>query len=232
MSQALCISSNILKDYTLNEKSLLHINYPVGRLASLQTQLLDRKDCETDPTQLQLIPYITLYDPNICCFFIYQRGQKGTEDRLHGRCSMGLGGHIEVQPHAFGDDLLTVIAKETARELEEETGLTEQDIPLKKILDNLLSDNFGMIYSHGSEVDRVHLGISMIFHVNYQDVRKTEDNVISKGEWLTLGEIYQKIADSEIEVENWTKIVLETISSHLNLNFEVNHAVERIQIAS
>lgn len=220
MSLALVIqTTDLFKNELPPEDVLIAINNP-AKVFRQPTYLLERSVCETDQNYLQIIPYITLYDPNICCFFIYQRGAKGGEDRLHGRCSMGLGGHVEVQPKEHDqDDFINILTLEASRELFEETGLTVEDVPLEKIKQALMEENFGLIHCRQTDVDKVHLGLSLVFQVDHTRVAKTEENVISKGEWLTVGEIYQKALSGEIELENWTKIVLQTINLQQELGF-------------
>lgn len=220
MTLALSIlTADIFGNEVPADTALITIQNP-SRIFNKTTALLQRSDCESDLNYLQIIPYITLYDPNICCFFIYQRGNKGGEDRLHGRCSLGLGGHVEVQPKENDpDDFINILTLETSRELFEETGLTVDDIPLDKIKNAFLEENFGLIHCRQTNVDKVHLGLSLVFQVDHSLVTKTEENVISKGQWLTIGEIYEKAFSGEIELESWSKIVLQTINLQQNLGF-------------
>lgn len=57
---------------------------------------LERDQAEHDETHLQLIPYLVLHDAagHLWC---YQR--KGGDTRLQGRCSCGVGGHVDAEDH-------------------------------------------------------------------------------------------------------------------------------------
>lgn len=220
MSQALCIKTESLFGEHIPEDNAQITFKDPSKLFQKETFLIDRKICEKDQSYLQVIPYVTLYDPNICCFFIYQRGESGGEKGLHGRCSVGLGGHVELVPeNGNAQSFIDVLATEASRELEEETGLTTEDIPLDKIKRALAEENFGLIHARATDVDKVHLGLSLVFNVDHSRVTKTEENVISKGEWLTFGEIYEKALSNEIELETWSKMVLQTINLRDNLKF-------------
>lgn len=220
MSKALCIKTESLFGEHIPEDNAQITFKDPSKLFQKETFLIEREICEKDQSYLQVIPYITLYDPSICCFFIYQRGASGGENRLHGRCSIGLGGHVEAIPENGNiDSFIDILATEASRELEEETGLTLEDVPLDKIKRAFFEENFGLIHCRITEVDKVHLGLSLIFNVDYCRVTKTEENVISKGDWLTIGEIYEKAVNKEIELETWSKMVLHAINLRDNLNF-------------
>src|SRR6056297_968979 len=55
-----------------------------------------RSDVEQDPSWLQLIPYCLLID-DASRVFCYRRHKDGGESRLHEKCSVGIGGHINPQ---------------------------------------------------------------------------------------------------------------------------------------
>lgn len=75
----------------------------------------ERALAETDSSLKQLIPYCVLRNER-GDFFVYER--KGSEQRLHGLCSFGIGGHINTDDG--GTDLYSIIATGAVRELLEE----------------------------------------------------------------------------------------------------------------
>ena len=95
----------------------------VGRiLAGLtaRVHLARRGDVEEDPSLLQPIPYIVLMrdgdvGPEV---FTYTRLTGGGESRLHGKVSVGVGGHMNRLFDHLG--LMNMVAEEAGRELEEE----------------------------------------------------------------------------------------------------------------
>lgn len=205
-----------LGDNKLNQGK--HIHEDGNDLLKFIPRLVDRSICEQDASTLQIIPYVTLAylkddgsnipspaDPDTK-FFIYTRGEAGNEGRLHGKCSLGLGGHIEEGP----TDTKTfekVIIDATLRELNEEVGLELDGFEAESdfcILGNLFFDS-------SDPVGLVHLGLSITLFVNPDDLKSREDGVITKGQWLTLSEIQelQNNCNDPIILENWSKMYLE-----------------------
>ncbi|MFN8620509.1 MAG: NUDIX hydrolase [Chloroflexota bacterium] len=70
-----------------------------------------RGDCETDPTWKQVIPYLVVLDRG--ALFLMKRTRAGSDERLHERWSIGVGGHVN--PDDGGVD--GGIAREWAEEL-------------------------------------------------------------------------------------------------------------------
>lgn len=180
-----------------------------SKLFTLTPFLVERDLCETDESLLQIIPYITLFDPGSEQIFIYTRGKQNGDSRLTGKCSVGLGGHIELAP-SDTMNFLEVIIRETARELIEETTLTEDDFD--RLVDiigfTLKSGNFKLIYSDIDAVSRVHLGLTFVYNTNSRTLTGDEENVITEENWQTLSEIHELASNGSIELEHWSKIIL------------------------
>ena len=76
---------------------------------------LDRPVAEMDGTHKQLIPYVVVRDGER--IFLMQRTEAGGDARLHGKASIGVGGHLN--PVDEGEDALMVgLRREWAEELE------------------------------------------------------------------------------------------------------------------
>ena len=190
-------------------------------LLKLTPTLVNREICETDTSSLQVIPYVTLVslidngDENIdispsnpdAKFFVYTRGKGGNEGRLHGKCSVGLGGHIEDAPT---DEILfdQVIAQCIYKELMEEVGL---EIPVFK--DVCAVANHGELFLDlTNEVGSVHIALSLTLFVSPLDLNETEANVITKGQWLTLSEIKELMSAQEdpLILEDWSMMYFQS----------------------
>jgi predicted NUDIX family phosphoesterase len=75
---------------------------------------LDRSIAEMDPTHKQLIPYVVVRDGER--IFLMHRTDAGGDARLHGKASIGVGGHLN--PVDDGDDpLMAGLRREWAEEL-------------------------------------------------------------------------------------------------------------------
>lgn len=182
-------------------------------LLNFETQLTAREFCENDENYLQLLPYITLRDPDTNKVFMYQRGKKGGEAKLHGNHSIGLGGHIEeaVWP---GTTLKEVIIDCIARELQEEVGL-KTDGPFSSFYREMLTDTFDKgfygLYDPTNPVGRVHLGLWMVLDVKPSELGDRELDVINDPRWVSVEELKTLNEDGEIVLENWSILALDTL---------------------
>lgn len=121
-------------------------------LVSLAPVWLPRSQAETDPEFLQWIPYALLLDPQDR---IAAYPRKGSETRLHGVWSLGVGGHVNPVdgPASTADrarlhDWPALLRNGLRRELHEEyPGLAPRSI-----------DFLGLIHESRTPVGRVHLG--------------------------------------------------------------------------
>lgn len=157
---------------------------------STPVALYDRKHCETDENLLQLLPYIVVRNRN-GHVLRYFRGKGGTEDRLHSKISIGLGGHIETVPNA--GNLFDHCKADAMRELEEEIGVRPDKIEFVRLVFN------------PTGVNRVHLGILGVAIID-TDALTLETGVIEDAEFvdpkiLTNSQDYNRC-------EEWSKAAL------------------------
>lgn len=166
-----------------------------------------RDDIETDPSFLQLIPYIVLVDAETEELFTYTRGKKGTENRLHDKVALGLGGHVETEP---GDELPleTLLAQDALRELEEEVGIKPvfSDLTLMR---HLMHSAGMVLYTEAAAVDCVHLGIAVLFPIDRKRLGTAEHRVIENGKWMTLEALLDDVTNGKINAENWTRLLAD-----------------------
>lgn len=135
---------------------------------------------------LQLLPYVAIKCGNE--YLTYNR--KGSEDRLHGKCSMGFGGHVELQD--IRDTVEHTIAITAVRELAEELGLKA---PL------VLTGDY--IYSDYDNVSQVHLGVVVLVEIDDKSLIKPDELEVINPEWKTLNSIRGRL-DS---YEKWSQIL-------------------------
>jgi predicted NUDIX family phosphoesterase len=163
------------------------------------TIFLDREIAEKDSSYKQLIPYIVLASSE--GIFTYKRSQKSGEEKLRGKWSLGIGGHINDTDYKEIDQNHSGIATYVEglyRELEEEL----------EILTGFDDRILGAIYDETTEVGRVHFGIVHLFVLNEPRV-KIKDETISDAVFLNLGTLVQ-YKDS---FENWSQFVIDYLSS-------------------
>ena len=155
---------------------------------------LDRDFAEEAPQYKQLISYCVLKDgDNI---FRYQRTKKGGESRLHGKWSIGVGGHInpvDVQNTNFQDTYLAALK----RELGEEVGIEGE------FRNNIL----GCIYDDSTPVGRVHFGIVHLLELEPGFHLHIRDEALDNGQFIPLAYLKNHIED----FENWSRLVLKNL---------------------
>jgi predicted NUDIX family phosphoesterase len=180
-------------------------------LSTVQDFLMSRKEAEKNDNFLQLIPYVIIVRQaqddkgNVRHEVLsYMRGQKGNENRLHGRVSIGIGGHIE-EESSDDKDIWTVIKEAAEREIKEETGF---DIAFKEAGD--LRDRTHIFYQPIEEVASVHLALGIIVDVTgiENKAQENDEEGIIKPTWKTMKELYDGHCSGEFELEYWSLSVV------------------------
>jgi predicted NUDIX family phosphoesterase len=93
-----------------DDETLAGLRGAVGR----HGRYLDRPLAESDPTHKQLIPYVVVRNGE--SVFLMHRTDAGGDPRLHGKASIGVGGHLN--PVDEGEDaLMAGLRREWAEEL-------------------------------------------------------------------------------------------------------------------
>ena len=150
-----------------------------------------RGDMEEDPSYKQLIGYVLLKDSNTNEVLVYKRLVGGGEARLHGKASVGIGGHMnEVE----GKTIFEMLKINAARELNEEVGVSEEEA-----LNNL--HFIGLINDDKTEVGQVHIGVVYECKVDKNLVEvKEDDTLVIK--WMSGDE-----AKAEENYETWSEFL-------------------------
>lgn len=114
-----------------------------------------RAEVEDDPTMLQVIPYSYVYGwkPQV---LVYRRTKKGNESRLHGKFSIGVGGHINPIDNQ-GEQIFKLAA---LREIKEEFLFAGESTRTMSIMDFTLR---GFIRRTDTPVNAVHFGLVYAF---------------------------------------------------------------------
>ena len=149
-----------------------------------------RGDMEKDPGYKQLISYciITNSDETL----VYKRLEGGGEARLHGLLSIGVGGHMnDVESEENINGKLRVNA---ARELEEEVGLSADDVRNIEI--------HGLINDDDNEVGKVHIGLVLKIDVEKDKIINKEEDTIAL-EWVK-----NDILETMSPYESWSELII------------------------
>ena len=144
----------------------------------------------------QILPYIAVMDTD-GKYLTYSRN--GTETRLHGSRSLGIGGHIDIydlydeHSHLF-NNLIETITQATHRELQEEIDVTA-------MFDTTLLSR--IIVDTTNSVGKVHVGLTTTLIAEQRGIHPQEE--LHDAKWVTVEELKASID----EYENWSKLIIE-----------------------
>lgn len=154
-----------------------------------------RGDMEEDPSFKQLIGYTIVRDKATNEVLVYTRLSGGGEARLHGKSSVGVGGHMNLEENK---DIDTSIKLNVSRELEEEIGIS--------FAENLKDIKFkGLINDDSNEVGKVHIGLVYEVVVDKNKVIITEDDTLEIN-WLSSTQ-----AREVSNYETWSEFLKEIL---------------------
>ena len=150
-------------------------------------EFIDRPAAEEDPSYKQIIPYVVLTRKGLV--FATRRLNKGGESRLHGKVSIGIGGHINPVDET---DRRSVLMKGLEREVDEEVYIQRRGELVPQ----------GFINDDGNGVGAVHLGLCFSMEVEGEvSVKETEK---LSGGWMSLQELRGEFDN----METWSQIAL------------------------
>jgi predicted NUDIX family phosphoesterase len=159
------------------------------------TQARPRRELESDPAWKQPIPYaVALYRPagapaSDTQLFWMDRLAGGSDMRLHGRASFGVGGHIS--PGDGG--IRAALAREWAEEVA--TPALPSFTPI------------GLLNDDADDVGRVHLGIVFIATLASPSIHIRETHKLA-GSLVPVSEALHR----KDELEGWSARLIETIA--------------------
>jgi predicted NUDIX family phosphoesterase len=155
----------------------------------------DRDLLEGNPLYRQIIPYpVIMYKDRI---FSAVRNKRQEEHRLHGKASIGFGGHTT---HLESDGFIDLLTKNAERELHEELILPEKIGDIE--FDGFINDLY-------DPVGQDHLGIFIVINVN-DNVEIKEISKFQHGRFSTIKEL----VDSPNELERWSVLVIEALEKY------------------
>jgi len=150
---------------------------------------VDRASAESDATHKQLIPYVVVRNGD--AVFLTHRTDAGGDARLHGRASIGVGGHLN--PVDDGEDALMAGLR---REWDEEL---EADWEPEFTLVGLLNDD-------SNPVGSVHLGVVFEVEAAGRPIAVREHDKL-------VGDFAERsaVAASWDRLETWSRLVAQEL---------------------
>jgi predicted NUDIX family phosphoesterase len=162
---------------------------------------LERQVAEEDPDHKQLIPYVVVHDGERV--FLMRRTDAGGDARLHGKASIGVGGHLN--PVDDGEDaLMAGLRREWAEELVAEWA------PQFTLV--------GLLNDDSNPVGAVHLGVVFSVEAAGRPVSVRERDKLA-GAFVEPSEVLA-IRD---RLETWSQLVADRL-----LGGETGRASERL----
>jgi len=148
---------------------------------------LDRPLAEADPAFKQLIPYVVVRDG--ARVFLMERTDAGGDPRLHGRASIGVGGHLN--PVDRGEDPLTDgLRREWSEEL-----IADWEPEFRLV---------GLLNDDSNPVGSVHLGVVFDVEAAGRPVEVRERDKLS-GRFATVEEVRAAWG----RMETWSRLVAD-----------------------
>lgn len=196
----------------------------------------DRAEAERTPAWKQLIPYCLVSRPGE--LFCVQRLNKGSEDRLHGLYSVGLGGHINPVDRSMDAERDGLVREALERELSEELRIADPTGATPRFL--------GLLNDDQTEVGRVHVGVVFILELPSATKIRIREVSVLRGRFAPIAELPHGSRAAEPRVveatnlwhdasgfETWSAILLEACpwwcpgasegSKHVAANREESH---------
>ena len=151
---------------------------------------LPRSEAESNAEFKQLIPYVVVRDADRV--FLMQRTDAGGDARLHGKASIGVGGHLNPVDHGE-DALMAGLRREWDEELDADW---EPEFEL-----------IGLLNDDTNEVGAVHLGVVFEVRAAGRAVDVRERDKLS-GAFASADEL----AASRDRLETWSQLVAEHLA--------------------
>jgi predicted NUDIX family phosphoesterase len=139
----------------------------------------------------QPIPYILIRNYN--SYFATRRLEGSGESRLHGKISLGVGGHIN--PEDFSNNSNTVV-NALKRELDEEL-VIGKDAKWYRHLEGFINDN-------SNEVSRDHIAVVYTVNVDSDDVTVRETDKL-EGRFYSIDELKENYDN----LESWSQLIFD-----------------------
>lgn len=186
----------------------VNTHFGVQSITSIPHYVIPRTQADSDIRYVHPITYMLLVNEE-GKLFMYQRGTKGKESRLHAKYSIGIGGHIN--PVEGVEHIPTLIGLGAIEELQSELGINT--IPLDRMIyPSNTKEQWYTIYAGNDPivgeptVNDYHIGIVRVLHVNSSDITQHEEGVISHGKFVDLSDVV--IMMEEGKLERWSEVVL------------------------
>lgn len=187
MEKVLVIPKKVIEDFVDKRSGVFPVELNLLRDSIKNFGFfIDRNVAEFDETNRQVIPYVLMSQDGK--FLLLKRTNRQQEKRLHGKLSIGVGGHITTQD---GDTPWEAFLNGMEREIREEVNVEVNGMSYLGLLNDL-----------SSPVSRVHVGIVYLAEVKFHGLNEPD-----MFEWWLKN--VEEIEEREEELEGWSKLALD-----------------------
>lgn len=193
----LCINRSQLKPGTQIYHQKIY-SIPSDAFHFMNRKTVDASDITIGQQFPQVIVYCVVY--RVGGKILSYSRKKGTEERLHGTRSIGIGGHVDLEDACLSEgqiDVYKTIKASMERELNEELSLN---------LDSSVIYLDYTLVSEENDVSKVHVGLVEYLHISEKENIIYSDEIYDP-QWLTVEELKQ----TKDQYEAWSQMVIDTL---------------------
>ncbi|MGE4353494.1 MAG: hypothetical protein AB7D36_05370 [Oscillospiraceae bacterium] len=192
IEEVFAVPTALLRPYLIRRGLIIENTEKIRDIIMKNHTFLPRPEAEKDPGYRQIIPYVAITEGERV--FSTRRLVASGEARLHGRISLGIGGHINPDSDGDGSD---VLMRGLAREINEEVFIENLDMSKLRFL--------GFINDDSNDVGSVHLGLFCTLEASGKvSVRETDK---LRGAWLSR----TRLSDLADNMETWSSLIIEAL---------------------
>ena len=156
---------------------------------------VERRQAERDPMLKQVIPYALLDRGDDV--FLMRRLPRGGEARLHGKLSVGVGGHVN--PVDGAADALDALDAGLRREVVEEV----------EVEGHWEASPVGLINDDATPVGAVHFGL--VYRVRVEGEVRVRERDALEGSFSPRTEVLARLARERDRFETWSALLLDRL---------------------
>ena len=164
---------------------------------------VERRWAERDSSLKQIIPYTLVSDGSRVLQL--RRLKKGGEPRLHGKLSIGVGGHINPPDAEHDPRDKDLIAAGAWRELSEEIHI-QGEAPVRVV---------GLVNDESNPVGSVHLGVVCLATLKPGTQVKVREVDQLEGEMVPAEDVMANANDPDTRMETWSSLVAKHLKTIL-----------------
>ncbi len=187
--RVLCVSRSRLWD---GEEPTGFFTESAFQIAAIRSHpvMVERAHAETDETLQQIIPFCTAFRNNRTEVFAMIRRNQSTESRLHGQCTVSIGGHVSDVSDTTDEMILTGLMREWEEEVYAGT--------------SCMARFAGIVNDTSEGVSRVHVGLAFIVDLPEGGTLAIREEEKLQGTFLPVQDVL-----ALPHLESWSRFTLQ-----------------------